>query len=365
MSGGLGQCSLEELVSPFEFQYVTLKKWCKQTRTPFNLTLELTPLCNFRCPMCYVRLSRTAMEQRGGYLRAAQWLEITRQFADMGLMSASLSGGEPLLRPDFWEIYEGICRQGIYPTLFTNGALLDERAMERLVKFPPRTIKLSLYGASNETYRTMCGVENGFDKVSHAVDLILEAGLPMHLTTTLVRQNIHDLEGMKEFARCRKIVLEATDEINDSPRGAESDTAGARLEEKRIEDWSFEELNQHRHRRPQGAYDLCGGYGCTAVITWQGHLQVCALTQNEYVPLTEPYDIPAAWRTLLEQSEKLRLPPECLECPHAEFCSLCPGNLVEETGHPDRISKARCERTARIHECYLRKLAERETAAED
>ena len=76
----------------------------------------------------------------------------------MGLVAVNLSGGEPFDSPRIsGEIYEGISRQGIYPSLFTNGTLLDERAVEHLLRFPPRGVKLSLYGADNETYAAMCG----------------------------------------------------------------------------------------------------------------------------------------------------------------------------------------------------------------
>ena len=93
---------LEDFIGPFNIQFLAMRKWCKETRSPFSLTLEMTPLCNFNCPMCYVHLSRAEMEKRGKPLSAAQWLEITRQFAEMGLVAVNLSGGEPLTRPDFW-----------------------------------------------------------------------------------------------------------------------------------------------------------------------------------------------------------------------------------------------------------------------
>ena len=65
---------LEDFIGPFNLQFLAMRKWCKATRSPFSLTLEMTPLCNFNCPMCYVHLSRAEMEQRGKPLSAAQWL---------------------------------------------------------------------------------------------------------------------------------------------------------------------------------------------------------------------------------------------------------------------------------------------------
>ena len=236
---------LEDFIGPFNIQFLAMRKWCKETRSPFSLTLEMTPLCNFNCPMCYVHLSRAEMEKRGKPLSAAQWLEITRQFAEMGLVAVNLSGGEPLTRPDFWEIYEGISRQGIYPSLFTNGALLDERAVEHLLRFPPRGVKLSLYGADNETYAAMCGDPHGFDKVNHAIDLLRAAEIPLQVTSTLVKQNKSDLDKLEAYAQEKKLGLEITTGVNASARVTENDPRESRLED-RIEDWDLKKLSVYK-----------------------------------------------------------------------------------------------------------------------
>ncbi len=349
--------TLEDIIGPFNVQFGALRQWCKAARTPFSLTLEMTPLCNFNCPMCYVHLSRAEMEKRGKPLSAAQWLEITRQFAEMGLFAVNLSGGEPLTRPDFWEIYEGVVRQGIYPSLFTNGALLDERAVEHLAKFPPRGVKLSLYGADNETYAAMCGDPHGFDKVSRAIELLREAKIPLRVTSTLIKQNQSDLEKIKAYAQENKIDIEITTGVNASARVTENDPRDARLEEQ-AEDWDLKKLSERRRKPVQTAFENCAWFGCNGVITWHGHLQVCAFFENEYVQLTEPYDIPAAWQEMLRRADAVALPPECAGCPDAEFCATCPGDLASESGRPDRIAKPICERAARRHAAYLRKLAE-------
>jgi MoaA/NifB/PqqE/SkfB family radical SAM enzyme len=348
---------VEDFLGPFYAQFLALRKWCGEARTPFSLTMELTPLCNFNCPMCYVHLTKPEMEKRGKPLSAAQWLGITRQFAEMGLFAVNMSGGEPLIRPDFWEIYEGVCRQGIYPSLFTNGALLDERAVEHLVKFPPRGVKLSLYGADNETYAAMCGDPHGFDKVSHAIDLLREAKIPLKVTSTLVKQNQSDLAKLQAYAQEKKIFLDITTGVNASARVTDNDPRDARLEDS-IEDWSLKKLSGYKHKPIEKAFDNCSPYGCSGVVTWHGHLQVCAFFENDYVQLTEPYDIPAAWRELLQKSDAVRVPAECSGCPDAEFCLTCPGELVSECGRADGIAECVCRRAARIHAAYLKKQAE-------
>ena len=58
----------------------------KEKKVPINGSLELLPLCNMNCDMCYVRLSREEMEQRGRLRTADEWLEIGRQMKDAGVL---------------------------------------------------------------------------------------------------------------------------------------------------------------------------------------------------------------------------------------------------------------------------------------
>lgn len=98
---------------------------------PFGATLELTPFCNFSCVMCYVRLTEEQAKRQGNLLTAEQWIDIARQTRDLGTLRLTLTGGEPLFRRDFWEIYHELNQMGFLITILSNGALIDERVMEK------------------------------------------------------------------------------------------------------------------------------------------------------------------------------------------------------------------------------------------
>ena len=72
-----------------------------QKRIPLGGSLGLLPLCNMKCDMCYVRLSREEMNQKGRIRSGEEWLELARQMKDAGTLFILLTGGEPLLHPDF------------------------------------------------------------------------------------------------------------------------------------------------------------------------------------------------------------------------------------------------------------------------
>ena len=79
-----------------------LNIWAKETCVPFSTSFELTPFCNFRCVMCYVRLEKEQAEQQGRLLSASEWLEIARGLRDMGTLQIDLTGGEVFVYPEFW-----------------------------------------------------------------------------------------------------------------------------------------------------------------------------------------------------------------------------------------------------------------------
>ena len=84
---------------------------------PISGTFELTARCNFDCPMCYVHLKQEDIDAQGKELTAAQWIEMARQAKDAGMVFVLLTGGEPLLRPDFEEIYVSLIQMGLMVTI--------------------------------------------------------------------------------------------------------------------------------------------------------------------------------------------------------------------------------------------------------
>ena len=102
---------------------------------PISGVFELTGRCNFSCPMCYVH--DTGENREGRELTAEQWLDIAREARDMGMVFALLTGGEPLLRKDFFQIYRGMKELGLMVSINSNGSLLHGEILEQLLLDPP------------------------------------------------------------------------------------------------------------------------------------------------------------------------------------------------------------------------------------
>ena len=253
---------------------------------PFGATLELTPFCNFSCVMCYVRLTEEQAKRQGNLLTAEQWIDIARQTRDLGTLRLTLTGGEPLFRRDFWEIYHELNQMGFLITILSNGALIDERVMEKFKQAGmPYAMKLTLYGASNETYRRVCGSESGFTRISHAVDLLRQAQVPFSMTATIVRENAGDLQEMYRFTRERGIPFQHTISVVKSARGAVNTAESSRFAFYEFTgELTREVLEQNRHPDSPSPFARCSGYRSSYWMTWNGHMQLCSFMNRPYVP---------------------------------------------------------------------------------
>lgn len=98
---------------------------------PIAGNFELTARCNFNCPMCYVHMTQEQVDAVGKELTAQQWLDIAKAAKDRGMVFALLTGGEPLVRKDFFEIYDGMREMGILISINSNGSMLKGKILER------------------------------------------------------------------------------------------------------------------------------------------------------------------------------------------------------------------------------------------
>ena len=159
---------------------------------PITGNFELTARCNFNCPMCYVHLSNEQVAAQGGELTAKQWLDLAESAKNKGMLFALLTGGEPLVRKDFFEIYDGMRQMGLLITINSNGSMLKGKILERFLEAPPLRFNISLYGGSNETYSNMCGLPV-YDDVKENIRTLRQAGINVSLNLSITPFNRHDL----------------------------------------------------------------------------------------------------------------------------------------------------------------------------
>ena len=346
----MNQCD----VFPMDY-FGNLKMWATENQVPLSGTFELTPFCNFKCVMCYVRLDREQAERQGKLLRAEEWISIAKQAKEMGMLNLCLTGGEPLTHPDFWEIYAELNKMGFLITILSNGYLIDENVIAKFKQYgAPYCMKLTLYGASDETYLRTCHCRDGFTRVSKATELLREAGIPFKMTATIVKENADDLQEIYRFARERKIPMQHTISVVKSARGATNTAEESRLAMYDFpEELSLEILEKNKYPDPGSPFAWCASYGSSFWMTWNGHLQLCSFMPRPFIPFSG--DLAAGWAALNEKLRNLHSPKECKDCTWRSFCQRCPGILCAESDDPESVDPSLCDATRRLYELYIAK----------
>ena len=166
-------------------------------RHPQLMTLELTRRCNFACGHCYCRLPAEGPTPRPE-LTTEQWRRIIGEAVDMGVLFTLFTGGEPLLRDDFREVWQFARSRGLIAVLFTNGLLVDEDMAAFLAEWTPRLVSVTLYGASEETYQKVTGRAGMHRRALAAVELLRDHGLMVDVKSIITRHTVHEFEALRE-----------------------------------------------------------------------------------------------------------------------------------------------------------------------
>lgn len=140
-------------------------------RRLFWLDVELTERCNLDCIHCYI--NRPAQDEacRKAELGADAVGDILAQAAAMGCLGVRFTGGEPLLREDFTEIYQAARRLGLKVQLFTNGTLLTPSVTRLLARIPPLLpVEITVFGATRPQCAAITRRSGAFDAVCRGIE---------------------------------------------------------------------------------------------------------------------------------------------------------------------------------------------------
>ena len=166
-----------------------------------NCTLELTPLCNFRCAFCYSRVSPEELKERNiSVMRFDEWKRYIDDAAQMQCMTLILTGGECTLHPDFAKIYSYAYDKGLTISVFTNGSNITDEIFELFTQKPPFRIFITLYGNSPETYEKVVGDGKYFSIVRKNVEALVAKNFDVVLQGTFVSDNVEDVEPLYDYA---------------------------------------------------------------------------------------------------------------------------------------------------------------------
>jgi radical SAM protein with 4Fe4S-binding SPASM domain len=313
-------------------------------------------------------------EAKAQELSSQEILNIAREAVSMGAMGCTLTGGEPLLREDFAEIYLGLKRLGILVSVFTNACLVSPRHVELFRKYPPRDLEVTVYGASPETYEAVTRRPGSFAAFRAGLDGLLNGGVKVRLKAMALKTNAHEVAEMARFCRKHTRDYFRFDPLlhlrNDGNLKRNQEIIAQRLSPEEIvaleradpERWPTLQKNCDKLIASEVSHSGCDHlFQCGAglrsfMVNSIGVFRLCdSLCHPECVYDLRQGRLREAWEGLvpLVRQRRSRNPEfleKCHSCSLMNLCMWCPANAHLETGRLDawveyfcRVAEARAQ----------------------
>ena len=170
----------------------------KKDFVPRLIFWEVTNGCNLRCVHC--RATATELSSPND-LSTPRALDIISQIADFCSPILVLSGGEPLYRPDIFQLARFATEKGIRVALGTNGTLVTKEVARKIVDSGVRRVSISLDGADAATHDTFRGIPGAFEAAIYGLRNLKELGMSVQINTTIARHNSKQLPAVLDLAR--------------------------------------------------------------------------------------------------------------------------------------------------------------------
>ncbi len=339
--------------------------------TAKTIVVETNYHCNFRCIHCYVPDDE---KTDFWYLSLNLADKLFNELDHHNFRYILLTGGEPLLHPDFFDLYLMAHRKNFNITLFTNGSLLDEEKVEFLSRYPPSRIRISCFGDSENSYQQITG-KKGYEKVLRSIYELKENGINIAIKIPLLRQNFSEVVQLKETFKQNDIPAKI--DVRIIPRfNNDTDTVQYRLEPDEIlklnlENVASSQIQFNEQIEANKTVNKLSLRDCLIkcqpfVVNPMGRLQLCFFVRDFSVDLNKHSFLEATRRLITDILAYSDQNPEstdrkCFNCDKKSICPYCPGWARNEVGSEHLPIDFLCRLSELYYDKYSKMVIQGET----
>lgn len=168
--------------------------WEKNAPLVAALDMELTERCNLNCIHCYINQPANNDSAKERESTTENIKTALREAASLGCLRVRFTGGEPLLREDFEEIYLFSRKLGLKVLLLTNATLITPRLAKTFSRIPPlEKIEITVYGMKKRSYEMVTRTAGSYDAAFDGIHLLQHNRVPIELKTVLLPPNKNEL----------------------------------------------------------------------------------------------------------------------------------------------------------------------------
>jgi len=317
---------------------------------PISAHIDITYRCNERCEHCYLD------HDDKGEMTTAEIFEIFSQLADAGVFFLVISGGEPLLRRDFFQILERARALLFNVKLKTNAVMIREREAQRIRELGVEQVQISVYSHRPEVHDGITKLPGSLKKTLRAIEFLRSQGLKVTIANVLMRPNLLDASGVQRLAADMGVGYTLDPTITPMMDGNPSTLrlrAPARVLQETFRDPAVVgNVEEFCAPPPAADDDVMDGLPCSA-----GHTACYVSPYGDVYPCVQ-FPLPCGnvrrerfidiWKDSPQLKEVrailARDLPTCSSCTHVASCTRCPG-LAYMEGDTHGPSTADCEKS--------------------
>lgn len=320
-------------------------KYIKTNRIPLKATIEITSQCNLNCYYCMAKDLRVKDD-----LSLSEIKDVIDILAELGVFYLDITGGEPLLRNDIYEVFEYLAHKDILITLLTNGTLLTPELVAVLSKCKLESIAISLLAPTKEVCDRLTGVTGSFDRIIDTILMLKQKKILVKINVCLTNQNIEMYEEFKKLSIQLGIKFSYSFDVIPSYEGY-NDTRAYELNEKHTQCIRRFIPNYIANTNP---YDVCGGGRSQFAIDSMGNIMPCLqfrrsignILKNEFESIWNSEYLQNILQNDFKRDEK------CSECKYISYCQWCPGTNQRYAGHGNLSCNDLCHKAEILYETY-------------
>lgn len=319
---------------------------------PISVQLDLTYRCNERCIHCYLD------HDDHGEMNTAEILELLEQMAAAGVFFLTISGGEILMRRDFFEILEYARKLMFCVKLKTNGVMIREEQAARLARATIDSVQISIYSHRAEVHDAITKLPGSLKRSVEAAKLLRAHGVRVFFANVLMKQNAADYQGVRALAEETGAIFRLDPTVTpmmDGDRGVlELNVDAAALREVFLDEGLVGDATEFcaPPTGPLGHADAMETLPCSA-----GHTACYVSPYGDVYPCVQ-FPLPTGnvrkskfldiWKHSSEMNEVRSITlgdlGTCSSCAHGGSCTRCPG-LAYMEGNMRGPSSQDCEKS--------------------
>ncbi len=291
-----------------------------KTYRPLTIEWDMTYRCPCSCVHCYQRNNNVEKE-----LTRDEIFSVIDDLNLLGAFEYKISGGDPLVRKDIFEILSYLSNKQVKIIFYTSGFFMNEENCKKLAETGITCVETTLLGLDSMTHDHLSNCKGAFNQIIYGVKLLSHLNIPVRIKFMLLHQNFNQMEHINKLAEELSLNIDPVPFLWCVHKESEDTILPFRL--------TFEEQKEYFSKYPivpvKKSFVSCNAGKYKLAISPDGHVKACGAYTDEYsVGNLRLQNIKEIWQNsqqLNEMRSKHRYPvSQCRICSLSEFCVLCP-----------------------------------------